>query len=86
MLVIGPLLVCGFVFFFSQFVIANIAATFYLIVLTAIICIYVVKNYKLILLKLGYYPVYQPITSPPNATHKMHVVLLITFKIRSSLF
>ena len=80
MLIIGPLIVCGFVFFFSQSVFANIATIFYLSVLTTIICFYVANNYKLILFKLGYSPVYKPIA--PQPLHIARVARLISFKIR----
>ncbi len=73
MLIIGPLLVCGFVFFFSQSVVAYIAAAFYLTVLTAIICIYVVKDYNSVLLKLGYLPVYHLITPPHTIAHTLSI-------------
>ncbi len=70
MLILGPLLVCVFVYFFSQATIATIIASLYLLVLSAIVCIYAIKNYRSILLKLGLYPIYQPI--PPHTHHHRH--------------
>lgn len=64
--IVAPIVVSILVLLFSNSMLTHIIASIYLVILCGLFLAGIVKNYKSILLKLGLWPISQPVIPPPH--------------------